>query len=356
MITVTGNPRSGTSLTMLLFATAVGEDRILGDKFPQLDRSKKKKDIPNEIEEIVEYIKDKYEDKKEDELKKSIDMNPNGFWECPFTVHGISWGPVDKIKELIKKIKEEEYYNKYIMKIVNSGLLRSDPEYIGKVVYLVRHPYDIAKSQIRLKRSQKFTIGKKEVDLYNDVIVNDPLFYIQSTIQFAKWRVDNPGKEVLFVGYDELISDPENTLKKMADFTGIKNLIDSKKVINKKLQRSKTEHKFIPGIWEDAVKIHEMLLDENFQGIIDYSKRKDTWLYKRTATWVCLRIRSATSYMNCYDCYHKRDKDFIKTGIERAEANEWDWENEPCAFECGFDCERESPISIEDSIKNNHWI
>jgi len=359
MIAIAGNPRSGTSLMMRCFLEAVGKDRIMGDEFPRelrQDKMREKGEKESDAHFTARmYIYDKYPENDEEATEKFKDMNPNGFWECPFTVRGIKYRP--NVKELFEQMDNEDKKKPIIVKLVNSGLFASDPKYIDKVVYMVRHPRSIAKSQERLKREQKFTlVDGREVDLFEGAKVHDPRLYIQSTTQFARWKLDNPDVPVLFVSYDDMITEPNKELARIAAFSKISKIKKSASLINPKLKRSEWDMTKESTMWSDAEAIHECLAKGDFQGIIDVTSNSKGAFAKQNLTFTCVRLRAAVAYNNCITCRRDNDTTFIESGIDRAIANGWDWYSEPCLFECGFDPDDESPMTILESIKKNHWI
>ena len=146
MIVISGCPRSGTSLLMDCMRHTFGDDRIMGAKFPQ-EKNLQDKQYENEDDNAFEtrmhlssiFNKDKIEKAQKDfELIK--DMNPNGFWECRYSVAGIKWhiGFKDNPKTIVK--------------VVSQGLPQTDPRYVDKMIYMLREPHQVAKSQERLRR------------------------------------------------------------------------------------------------------------------------------------------------------------------------------------------------------------
>jgi len=355
---IIGVPRSGTSLTMNLSAKSVGIERIIGKKFMRLDAFEQmKKQGENETDHhfaMRQYILDGNPKFSEEAIKKHIKMNPNGFYEHPqFTCTGIRYRP--ELKEDIEKLDNEDENNPYVIKLVNSGLANSDPKYIDWGIYMLRHPLDVAKSQENLNRSRKFILqdGRK-VDLYEGQKVNDVKFFIESTIMAAKWMSDNPRIPVLFVKFDELIEKPDEKLKRMEEFTGIP-YTKVTGIIQQKLRRSKVDHTPKNKLEEEAIEVYNMMVNQEFEKIVEFSKRKDTWTHRRRITIFCPRTKGPKSYANCYTCNIKEDENFIKSSIKYAEDNKIDWKNEPCPFECGFDPDYKTPKTIKESIKNNHW-
>jgi hypothetical protein len=359
MIVVAGNPRSGTSLMMRCFCEAVGKDRIVGDEFPQDKRfeiiTKQGEEESDAHYAIRKYTFDKYPDNSPEVVEKYKDMNPNGFWECPFTVQGIQYRPRLK-EEYFDKMDTEDKDKPLVIKLVNSGLFMSDPKYIDKVVYMLRDPHSIAKSQERLKREQKFTLKDgRVVDLFEGQTVHDPRFFIQSTTQFAQWRLDHPDVPLLMQPYDDMVADPKKELKNIGDFTGI-DLTKATQIINPKLKRSKPDMTKESDLWEEAEAIYECVKKEDWQGVIDISSDPKSNFSKGQLTYTCLRLRAGVSYHNCVACRRDMSKEFIESGIKRANANKWEWWLEPCAFECGMDPDDEDPMTIEESIQHNHWL
>jgi hypothetical protein len=125
MIVVSGCPRSGTSLMMDCLRIAFGEDRILGHKFPQehglLEAKKQGEEESDDHYEARMYAMNRglAVSGRLNDIERSKDMNPNGFWECRYTVQGVHWHRGIEVK------------NTDICKIVSQGLFFSDPKYIS---------------------------------------------------------------------------------------------------------------------------------------------------------------------------------------------------------------------------------
>lgn len=360
-IAIAGNPRSGTSLTMLISLNAVGEDRIIGEKFGKLLRLEQKRKQGEEETEAhyksrMLIINGLPENSKE-ALDKYVNMNPNGFYEHgQFTVRGIRFKPL--LRDDIEMLQNEDKSKPYIIKLVNSGLFNSDPQFIDKVIYLLRHPFDVARSQIDLghKNGEMRLKNGKDIDIYDFGNIEDAMFYMKATVQFARWRVNNPDIPVLFVNFDDLIDNPETELRRMADFTGEEGYMKGLEIIDPKLgNRHRVKHEARKGIWQEALHIHELCEKEDFQGIIDYVENPKLEYRKRQLKFLCVRMVQPVVYENCKFCRCEKDKQFIMSGIGRADINGFDWMNEPCIFECGFDPDDENPLTHEESIKNNHW-
>ena len=155
MFVVSGCPRSGTSLTMLILSKLFGEDRILGGKF--------------------------------------------GFQDDPVQEKGFL---------------EETDENRTCVKIVSQGLLNSDPRYITKILYLLRHPRAVAKSQERLIRGVAFD----NKDFSELAKIHTPEMFIKVTQMAALFLKDHPDIEVKILEYDDLIEHPKENIKSICDF------------------------------------------------------------------------------------------------------------------------------------------
>jgi len=355
MIVVSGCPRSGTSLMTLCMIAALGEDRIIGEKYPHEKKFKEMyKQHKNETDAQFTarmYYTNKYPENSPEVNEKTKDMNPHGFWECAYTVRGIRYNPATK--DLMQKIRSEDPNKQYVMKVVSGGLLRSDPECIKKVILMLRHPREVAKSQERLKRSQKFKLKDgRIVDLYENMKIHSPEFFITETISIARWIKQNPEIDLHIVKFEELITKPRETLTEVMEFIGEGDLENAVCQVEPKLYRSHPEDK-PEELWEDSEKLYNHLAEREFDKIVEYGDDPTTVLSRRKMSWVCVRARINTLEAHCKAC--KTNPEFRKSLLDRANANDWDWQNEPCIFECGYDQDNE-PLTIEESIKNNFWL
>lgn len=344
MLVVSGCPRSGTSLMMRLMRDALGEDRIIGSEFPQKDRLTwlgKTPETPEE--ECQHYIAKKRNPDEKASLEKAIDMNPNGFWECPWTVSGIQWSKA--MSAVVNGLRNEGEHHQYVCKIVSQGLAKSMPEHVGKVVYMLRNPVAVAKSQERLNY---------QIELPKDDPVHTPGMFIKVHRQAARWFVSNPSVPVMVVNYDDLIDSPVETLKRVAEFTGQEGDWDTAaSVIDSNLRRSKPEPK--PSeLWDDAWEVHDRVAKADWRGINNYFEEKKRAAQEDAQSFLCTRRGQPTNHRQCNNCYSNPavSNNFRKT----AKARRVDWENEPCVYECGMGPDSMTPITISASIENNFWV
>lgn len=363
-IVVSGCPRSGTSLMMHLILTAVGEDRIYGSKFPQEPRMEKPSKFPGETdaeyqwrlycEELIEekswdqILKDRQED-----FKQSVDMNPNGFWETRFVSAGLkrNIGSIPVMEEIAAKDKPT-----YI-KVVSQGLARSDPALIKKVIFMLRDPGSVAKSQERLKRDMKLINPDtmRQYNFWHEVgTVNSPAMFIEVSVVAARWMKMFPEVPIHFVLYNDLISNPHETLAKVQNFLGEGDFQTAASVINPKLKRSYPD---LEGnsLREDAEKVFELLKSKDWDGIEKFAMDRKTQTAREVRRWLCVRSMVETNDHICKTCKTKSLRHYRGSAKAEAIAKKIDWRDRPCAYEVAFNLD-EPLISIEESIENNFWI
>jgi len=348
-IAICGCPRSGTSLSMDIHRVALGDDRIYGDKWPMHKRmptndrreADKKRGIERETDS--EWAVRKYLNKKSGRVEKALEaftetmkMNPNGFWEMAWTVRGMKWTPhtEKKISEFVEK--------KGFVKIVSQGLAQSDPRFIGKVIYMLRHPRAVAKSQEELKGR----FGGLDLPKRNnaDVKEHSPRMFVQVTKMAAKW-LDKYKTPFLIVDFDELIEDPAGQVARIKEFIGEDgNWDEAVKKVNPKLRRSHPQEIDNP-LWECAEEIYEAMGRGDLEAVakVELPKMGD-----REKTYPCTRLDRRTSETECKMCQsHEGTRaNMIKTANKHGK----DWIGEPCIYEC---LTNETPI--DESIERNHW-
>jgi len=339
MYLISGCPRSGTSLMMDLMRTVFGEDRIIGNKFPQEDRiqvMQEKQEDETEIEFAVrQYISSKMRDLEQvkRELEETKDMNPNGFWECGWSVQGIQWSLFQH--EIIKEAIE----NKSIVKVVSQGLPSTHPDFVSKIVYMLRHPRAVAKSQERLKGQ----FGPLEAPQINgeDVKKHSPEMFIRTSKMAARW-LKKFNKPFIIVNFDDLIEDPITQLNRIQEFLGEGDFSKVADVINPKLRRSYPQEIENP-LWESAEAIYEAMAKQDFEAVEKVEVPRD-----ENEVIVCTRMKRRVVTNECKMCISDpvTRKNFAKTAMDQ----KVDWEKEPCIYECLAE-----EISIEESIKNNSW-
>ena len=339
MIVVSGCPRSGTSLMMDCLRIALGDDRILGHKFPQeesvIESKKRREDETDDHYKARMYMIRRMIilSGKESDMERTRDLNPNGFWECRYTVQGIHWHRGIEVKETD------------VCKIVSQGLFRSDPKYVDKVIFMARNPRQVAKSQERLRRIPFVSPEEEE-----GMKIHTPEMFINVTFQAAKWMKENPEKPILIVDFDNLISHPDETLEKIREFLGGGDF--SGHPINPKLKRSYPED-IENDLWPHAEKMYSYLLEERWEDIIKYYEDNSDQITKDKRSVFCTRLNRNMVYNECLNCHESRDmRRNLRTQSEQSGIG---WRFEPCMFDCLISLEAPL-IPIEKSIVNNFWI
>lgn len=350
---ISGCPRSGTSLMMDCLRVALGEERMIGSKFPMVERKQKlleKQDKETDHQHLWRLYIDKLKDPEKDaKIQKALDMNPNGFFEHPkISVQGLWYN--DSTKDVIKKIKEASVPP--FCKIVSQGLFKSNPDMIKKIIFMIRNPYSVAKSQERLTRDGKFVLQNgRTIDIFRDTKVNSPEMFINVTLMAASWIMDNPDIDIHYIEYNDLIANPLDTLLKVKEFLGEGDFEEASKIINPKLKRSDPEKK--PNdLWEDADLIYDMFKKQEYEELLITFTDEKRETNRRNNSWGCLRYGESTSEAHCKTC--KKSKEFRDSLKIHAKRMRIDWTNKPCAYECAYNLDNPT-ISIEESIKNNFW-
>ena len=184
IIVVSGLPRSGTSLMMQM-----------------LDRGG--------LDMLVDY------------KRKADTSNPKGYYE---------YEPVMSIHKDNSWLGKAQ--NKTV-KIVAPLLGNLDPKYRYKVVFMKRNLHEVIKSQRVMTGKDPDVLPVK---LYNA--------YVRQLEIVKIWQEKEPGVEIVFVDYSDLLADPDSQLEKVKSLIGIDlDCNEMKKSIDKKLYRNKASLK-----------------------------------------------------------------------------------------------------------------
>ena len=343
MIVVSGCPRSGTSMMMRITEKVFGEDRILkGEKDPAFDG------LP-EMTEIESYLFEKTGQKEryEKQRDRTRGMNPNGYREMAFTVQGIYYRP--QFEKLLWD--DLTAIEPKIVKVVSQGLARSDPRHISKIIYMVRDPRAVAKSQENLSRNNPMNPEDAPTANGQKVRIRSVRMFNQVTAQAAKWINDHQDVPVMTVNYDNLLDNPAQILDAIQSFVGEGDFSQAVDMIDTSLRRSEPED--IEG--EEAVfamALYERLQIADFEGIIDAFKAKvedQKANPPQRQRWFCPRVGSQVTANICELC--KKHEPTKKNLIKSAKSG---WRNEPCPYECGI--QGGEGLSVAESIAANHWL
>lgn len=231
MIIVTGDPRSGTSLTMQMIKELGVE--VLGEKFPQEKQEGEMKDY-----ELAR-------------LELSRNKNPGGFYEIPrVVIHGFS------------KREDFSFFKGKAVKVICPSSLppRTPKEHVEKYIFCVRDPKSVSVSQSGLLDAS-ITVGDGE-DL--NPSAKRYILDVGSMINYLKENLDD---RWLFINYDETIENPQKTAQAICDHIGgdQSKVLKAASLVKKKLKRS--DKKFKGWINENEGRLAE----DVFNSLLDHS-------------------------------------------------------------------------------------
>lgn len=179
MIVVSGEARSGTSLMMLILHK-LGL-RNAGEK----------------------YLTD-----------RTPEMNPSGIWEIRGTPY----------QSLTPELLEDFGIEADVIKIMSHKIWLSDNDLIDKIIWMVRDPREVIVSQRNQKNYKSDEHNYAWYCIHMDILCQ---------------RLQNMPADTLFVNYKSLLKRPRPTVRKVAEFLGLKYTKKAANVINKKYYRSK---------------------------------------------------------------------------------------------------------------------
>jgi len=401
-LVISGCPRSGTSVNMDIQRAVHGEEVILGSKFPQENRQKMRLQMtdrqdgePDHLWQVRRYLTDKQvqaEDAKMPVNERQFrDMNPEGFWEMNFTVTGISPYMVRRgasalfsphLQGLLDEVENGAFR---IVKVVSQGLMPSNPRYIGKIIYTIRHPRAVAKSQERLVRG--FNYRDENGDLHNafeDMVIHTPEMFIHVTTMAASFLLSYLTIPIRFYHFEDLVAKPCEVIDDMGEFVGVGDYTKAYDIVQPRLNRSKHEDVESP-LWDDAefvyarfceaadvineykgdnanaVRKRRKMAESALKSILEYMADPKRQSNREKRSWLCYRAKHQVTEAMCRECVKGGEvaRNF-KTHSETTESHfgvTKHWSEEPCLFECGMDLDRnpDDYLTIEESIRNNSW-
>jgi len=338
MIVVSGCPRSGTSLMMQCLRRALGKDRVMGAKFPpQARRERALARAAHEHQRrTLEYVQQQMGDSER--LQKAKDMNPKGFWECQYSVQGVQWHPGI----------EQNMGADTVCKIVSQGLARSNPAYIDRIIYMLRDPREVAKSQEDLQRGPLPRVAEV-------FTVHTPRMFVKVTESAAQWLSDYGADiPVLMMDFGALLEDPPGELERVREFLGEGDF--SNPPVEQTLHRSKPEDVSHP-LWPAADRMYNLMGKKRWADVHRTRQEYAPQLQREEKMIVCPRRESRSAYGECIKC---RTIPRVSRNFRRqAEQDGIDWASEPCTFETGMGLQQDLPdgdyLSIDESARLSHW-
>ena len=160
-----------------------------------------------------------------DGLRQADSDNPNGYFEL----------------EAVKQMGEGNLTwmdgsNGKVVKVISSLLEYLPPQHTYKIIFMERDLSEVLASQ------QKMLTNRNEESNVTDDELKQQFQDHLKTVR--AWLVRQPNTEVLYVSFNELITNPEPFCVKIADFIGLPiNKDDMLSVPNKKLYRNRAEDK-----------------------------------------------------------------------------------------------------------------
>lgn len=338
MITISGCPRSGTSLMMQCLAAALGDARIMGDAFPMAPKATPK--IDDRLQAISAHIQAKGAPARAQRMGHARDMNPGGFYECAYSVRGIRYNFTQEAEQA--RLLSEPSERRTVVKIVSQGLANSDPRFVDRIIYMMRPPREVAKSQEKL--SGQFRDPQH--------VIHSPEMFIRVTAMAARWLMAHSDIPLLLVDYHDLLTEPIRVFDSLYHFLGEGDFARASGIIDPALYRSKAEN--VPNdLWGDADKVYELFRLGRYSEVVSYMSRPEIKTNRAARSWPCVRMGQTVTDKQCAAC---KSNPVVRENFKKwAERMKIDWRKEPCSFECGFDLERE-PVGVEKSIAENFWI
>lgn len=349
MIIVTGISRGGTSLMMDCLRRALGPGRICGEAFPQ-DRQLDRNPFAVQSGESQEaYAARQYVLRhhlssdatirrlrvEADRARQARDLNPHGFWEdTRYAVRGLAWRPGETLPP-----------DDAVVKVVCRGLPGTDPSLVDKIVCILRHPRQVAKSQENFDRVP-FATAAEEKQLGR---VHDPRFFLRVWGSAAAWIASHSDIPIHLVEYDALLADPAATLDGLRAFLGEGDF--STHPVDPNLRRSVASTD-TSELWDHAEAMWDLLTRGRWQEAAEYSATAAPAVRRGQGSTYCCRLRDTIPEAHCRNCLSGAAVDAFRRRADRAGI---DWGAEPCIYECWTRTDGVPLRTIDESINANHW-
>ena len=356
IIAVTGSPRGGTSLTMQIFAKALGEDRII---FSEAKAKSNKAKLPKEVKALADWIK--LRDGYSESAEQKKDLNPRGFYEG-WPCMGIPWNFINHKR--LQSLQEAE--TDAVAKIVGQGLAITNPDYISKVVVIVRHPRAVARSQEKLVNRVNIRDSHKGMhNVRREAKIHNPDFWLSNMLSIAQWISAFPDVPFYVLSYERLTSASwrcEIDMNELQQFIGEGDFVKaSQESIDSSLIRShpKTDcSEEVQNQFLFAEEIYSLACNGEWEDVLlAFSERakqqaeKDA--NKKPTKYLCYRANRTVLQAQCKECI--KGKTVMQSFKELAERAQVDWRKEPCVYECAFRNDSSKYKTPSESIKQNFW-
>jgi tetratricopeptide (TPR) repeat protein len=152
-----------------------------------------------------------------DQNRKADDSNPKGYFEY------------DPVKSIHKDNSWLEMAKNKSVKVVAPLLKFLSPKYRYKFFFMNRDLSEIIKSQQKMIGKDQDVLPIKLFEAYN-----------KQLNQVETWKQKEPGVELIYVNYKDVLNNPEETLKKVTSFIGLDlNTTEMMECVDKSLYRNK---------------------------------------------------------------------------------------------------------------------
>jgi len=152
-----------------------------------------------------------------DQNRKADHSNPKGYFEY------------DPVKSIHKDNAWLELAKNKSVKVVAPLLKFLSPKYRYKVIFMNRDLSEIIKSQQKMIGKNQDVLPVKLFEAYN-----------KQLSQVETWKLKEPGVELIYVNYKDVLNNTEETLKKVASFIGLDlNTTEMMACVDKSLYRNK---------------------------------------------------------------------------------------------------------------------
>jgi len=178
----------------------------------------------------LDIIGEKYPNQDKEREKDMLELNEHGFWEIPgFVARGAK-----------KASKYEHLYGK-TFKIICRAMIQTDLEFINhidKIIFCLRNPREIMESQKNLFSNIAIAEGDSWNDKNDKVKPNFDQYknYIGRYVLLAN-RL-NLWSKTLIVDYKNMLSNPEEQIKKVCEFVEKEYKPELADLVEKRLYRS----------------------------------------------------------------------------------------------------------------------
>jgi len=167
------------------------------------------------------------------------------------------------VKKISKKCEADNNWGEKVPFYGNASILSYCKKWIkifgdeARIVHIVRHPVDVAISNVKMKRSPARSVDKA-INLYEKVYPN---------LLHQAEESDELKKKTIVVSFETLVTDPKKTMKKIFAFCKLRN---DEKVIDIVSSAKKDTLRYFDGINSDRAFSYKKTKHKDIK--VDYDK------------------------------------------------------------------------------------